>query len=162
MRKYTLKLGILWVILCLATGMAQVFTATVSGLVTDPSGAGIVGARVKVVNLETSDSREVVTGSDGRYTISQLKPGPYEVTVEAKGFQRFVEKSLTVQASQVAEFNAPLTIGETTQSIEVAATAPVLDTQSADKSVTLSGRPSPTCRLTCVIRSCWCGLQPAW
>jgi len=65
--------------------LAQVFTASLSGLVTDPTGAGVPNASVKVRNVETNDVRQTQTASDGRYTISQLKPGPYEVTVESSG-----------------------------------------------------------------------------
>src|SRR5260370_328252 len=120
--------------------LAQVFTASLSGLVTDPTGAGVPNASVKVRNVETNDVRQTQTGSDGRYTISQLKPGPYEVTVESSGFKRFVQPSLTLVASQAGEFNASLVIGDATQSVEVSAAAPVLDTQSADKSATLTER----------------------
>lgn len=124
-------------LLVAAISYGQVFTATLSGLVTDQSGAGIPSATVHIKNLETNDTREVETTSEGRYTVTQLKPGPYEVTVEAKGFKRFVQPNLTLIQSQSAEFNASMQVGEATQRIEVSAAAPVLDTQSADKSVTL-------------------------
>jgi hypothetical protein len=120
--------------------VAQVFTASLSGLVTDPADAAVPGANVKIRNIETNDVRQTVTSSDGRYIFSQLKPGSYEVTMEGKGFKRFVQPSLTLVASQAGEFNVKLVIGDATQSIEVAAEAPVLDTQSANKSATLSER----------------------
>src|ERR1700732_745076 len=120
--------------------MAQVFTASLSGLVTDPTGAGVPNASVKIRNVETNDVRQTQTGSDGRYTISQLKPGPYEVTIESKGFKRFVQPSLTLVASQAGEFNTSLVIGDASQTVEVSAAAPVLDTQSADKAATLTER----------------------
>ena len=125
---------------CVALCIAQVFTASLSGLVTDPTGAGVPNASVKVRNVETNDVRQAQTGSDGRYSISQLKPGSYEVTVESKGFKRFVQPSLTLVASQAGEFNGSLVIGDATQTVEVSAAAPVLDTQSADKSATLTER----------------------
>jgi hypothetical protein len=118
----------------------QVFTASVSGIVKDPSGAEVPGATVRLRNTSTNDARSVNSAGDGRYTFSQLSPGTYELTVEAKGFRSFVQPQLTLNASQAAEFNVPLTIGDATQRVEVAAAAPVLDTQSADKSVTLSGQ----------------------
>lgn len=127
-------------LLIASMSFAQVFTATLSGLVTDQSGAGIPGATVHIRNLETNDVRELQSGSEGRYTFSQLKPGPYEITIEAKGFKRFVQPSLTLVASQVGEFNASMEVGEASQRVEVSASAPVLDTQSADKAVTLETR----------------------
>ncbi len=102
---------------------AQVFTATLSGLVADPSSAAIPGAAVTVRNVDTSDTRKTTSSADGRYTLSQLPPGAYEITVEAKGFKRYVEKSLALVASQSAEFNVSLTLGETNETVEVEAAA---------------------------------------
>jgi Carboxypeptidase regulatory-like domain/TonB dependent receptor/TonB-dependent Receptor Plug Domain len=127
-------------LLCASLCSAQVFTANVSGLVTDPSGAAVPSALVRLRNTDTNDARTTTSGSDGRYTFSQLSPGTYEISVEAKGFRSFLEPQLTLNASQAAEFNIPLTLGDSSQRVEVAAVAPVLDTQSADKSVTLSGQ----------------------
>lgn len=119
---------------------AQVFTATLSGLVTDQSGGGVPNSALHIRNLETNDTRELQTGPDGRYSFTQLRPGSYELTVEAKGFKRFVQPSITLIGSQAAEFNPSMEVGESTQRVEVTAAAPVLDTQSADKSVTLEAR----------------------
>src|SRR4051794_14669201 len=126
-------------VLCLGLTplFAQVFTASLSGLVTDQSGASVPAASLRVRNLETNDTRELQSGPDGRYLFTQLRPGSYELTVEAKGFKRFVQPSITLTASQAAEFDARMEVGEATQRVEVSAAAPVLDTQSADKSVTL-------------------------
>ena len=118
---------------------AQVFTASLSGVVADPTGAAIPGATVSAHNTVTGETRQTTTGGDGRYTFSQLPPALYEFTVEGKGFKRFVEKSLTLIASQSAEYNVSLTLGQATETVEVEAAAPILDTQSADKSLTMSG-----------------------
>ncbi|HEY3835135.1 MAG TPA: carboxypeptidase regulatory-like domain-containing protein, partial [Bryobacteraceae bacterium] len=118
---------------------AQVFTATLSGVVSDPSNAAVPGATVSIRKLDSGDTRRTTASSDGRYTFSQLPPAAYELAVEAKGFKRFVEKSLTLVASQSAEFNVSLTLGENTETVEVQAAAPTLDTQSADRNVTLAG-----------------------
>ena len=131
----------LLLLVCLSTPLwSQVYTASLTGLVRDPSSAAVPGAAVKIRNTETNDLRDVVTSQDGRYTFSQLKPGSYEVVVEVTGFQRFLQPSFTLQASQAGEFDISLTIGRANQTIEVSAAAPVLDTQSADKGVTLSSQ----------------------
>jgi Carboxypeptidase regulatory-like domain len=119
---------------------AQVFTASLSGIIADPTGAAVPGATVTVRNTGTNDTRQTISGSDGRYTFSQLPPASYEVTVESRGFKRFVAPEVTLIASQAAEFNVSLSLGETSQTVEVAAAAPILDSQSADKNVTLSGQ----------------------
>ena len=118
---------------------AQVFTATLSGVVADPTGASVPGANVTIRNVDNGESRQTTSGSEGRYTFSQLPPASYEITVEGKGFKRFVEKGLALVASQSAEYNVTLTLGQTNETVEVEASAPILDTQSADKSLTISG-----------------------
>jgi len=138
MNKATTLLSVIGITLLLQfSSSAQVFTASISGLVADQSGGGIPNAVIHIRNTETNDAREARTGPDGHFTFPQLKPGPYEITAEAPGFKRFVQPSLTVAPSQAAEFNVPMEVGESNQKVEVSATAPVLDTLSADKAVTL-------------------------
>jgi hypothetical protein len=119
---------------------SQIFTSGLSGVITDPNGAAIPNAAVSVKNKATGDARAVKAGEDGRYTFSQLAPGVYELTAEASGFRKLVAPSLTLQASQVSEFNLNMAVGDVTQSIEVSAEAPGIDTQTANKSVTLNTR----------------------
>ena len=134
--------AVCWLLLSLLTPVCggQVFTASVSGVVEDPSGAEVPNAAVELRNNSTNDVRTIKTSGGGRYVFSQLAPGDYQLTVEASGFKRFVQPALTLNASQAAEFNVPLTLGDSSQRVEVAAVAPILDTRSADKSVTLSGQ----------------------
>jgi Carboxypeptidase regulatory-like domain/TonB dependent receptor len=120
------------------TVFGQAFTASLSGTVNDPNGASIPGATVRVQNLSTNEVRQIITGPEGHYTVSQLPPGGYQVTVEAKGFKSFVQKSLTLRANQAAEFNIPMQVGDITQTVEVAAGIVLLDTQSANQGVTLN------------------------
>src|SRR5437899_1825640 len=75
---------------------AQVAGATLSGTVTDPSGAAIVGARVAITNTATNVAREATTDSAGYYSAPNLLPGPYEVTVSATGFSATKESNLTL------------------------------------------------------------------
>lgn len=117
--------------------VAQIFTAGVSGLATDPGGAAIPNANVTARNTDNSETRQTKTTADGRYSFSQLAPGNYEISVESTGFRRAVA-TLTLQASQTAELNVAMTVGDVATNIEVSATAAVLDTQTANKSVTLT------------------------
>ena len=119
---------------------SQIFTSGLSGVITDPNGALIPYATVTVKNKATGDSRFVKASEEGRYTFSQLTPGIYELTAEASGFRKTVAPNLTLQASQVSELNLNMLVGDVSQSIEVTATAAAIDTQTANKSVTLNTR----------------------
>jgi hypothetical protein len=137
--------GLIFIILaiCISTVAAidcfgQAFTANLTGVVTDPSGAAIPGGAVRIRNTATEETRQTNTGADGRYTFSQLLPGVYELTFEATGFKTFVQRSLTLLANQSATLDPRLELGATTEKIEVTAAAVQVDTQTANQSVTLS------------------------
>jgi hypothetical protein len=102
---------------------AQVAGATLSGTITDPSGAAIVGAKVSIVNKATSATRDITTDSAGFYSAPNLLPAPYEVTVSAPGFStsRSSDVVLKVGAEQV--LNLSLSIGQSNQTVEVTGAA---------------------------------------
>ena len=126
-------------LLLLAAGLdAQTFTGNISGLVMDPGQATIAGATVRVRNEATSDTRQATTGGDGRYIFSQLPPGNYEVSVEMTGFRKSVQKNAELRVNATLELNFNLQLGEVTQVVEVTAGVTMLDTQSANRSVTLN------------------------
>ncbi len=125
-------------ILAASAANAQLTTGSVTGLVTDPGGAVIPGATVVLANSDTGDERQQETGVEGRYTLSQIQPGTYELSVTTPGFKRFVRSGIRLQANQNAEVNAALELGEVTETVEVAAAAVILDTQSANQSNTLN------------------------
>lgn len=116
----------------------QVFSVSVTGTVTDPSGQSVADAKVKIANQATGDARETVTESSGRYTVSQLQPGKYELTVSAPGFKKLVKSDITLDPGQTGEQNVTLSLGDTTQSVEVNASPQEIDTQTANKNVTFT------------------------
>src|SRR6516165_2854127 len=77
-------------------GRAQVAGATLSGTITDPSGAAIVGARVSIKNRATGVLRDAVTDSTGYYSAPNLLPGNYDVAVTAPGFSSTMESDVTL------------------------------------------------------------------
>ena len=81
-------------LLCLSflitSALAQTDTAALSGLVTDPSGASVSDAAVRLQNTATGSVRSGISGSDGRYQFTLLAPGEYEISAEAKGFKKFI------------------------------------------------------------------------
>ncbi len=110
---------------------AQGFTAVVLGTVTDSSGAVIAQAIVKATNLNTGVQGAVVTDSHGNYTIAQLQPGSYRISVEAPGFKREVIDSLTLQVDQRQLADFKLEVGQVNENVNVTAEAPDIQTATA-------------------------------
>src|SRR5712671_6459076 len=115
---------------------AQVTGATLSGTVTDASGAVIAGAEVSVRNTATGITKDTTTDSAGLYSIPNLIPGPYEVKVTAKGFSTAVQSNLTLAVGAQQSLNIPLKVGETSTTVQVTEAAPQIDLTSS----TLSGQ----------------------
>ena len=118
--------------------MAQsLLSGDISGKVTDPSSAVISGAKVALKGLDTGSSQASTTESNGTYRFSLLKPGRYSVTVSQPGFET-AEKQASVLVGQVATVDVQLTVGQTSQTIEVTGSESVL---SAAPSGTTSFTP---------------------
>lgn len=116
------------------------YNASVQGTVTDPSGAAVPNAKVTVTNQATGVSSQTTTSVSGGYTVGQLPPGNYTVTVEASGFQKSETKDVVVLAEQIRGLDVKLTVGGAEQTVTVnGATTPLLQTQDASVSKTLSG-----------------------
>lgn len=115
----------------------QAFTGTITGVVRDPNSAAIPEAVVRARNEATGEVRQVKTGPDGLYVISQLAPGSYEVSAEFAGFNKSVQTGALLRVNQTLEVNFTLQLGEVTQTVEVSAGVTMLDTQTANRSVTL-------------------------
>src|SRR5579872_2203836 len=126
--------AILGAILLLASNVSGQVNAsgTFSGQVTDPTGAGVPGAEVKITDQQTGVSVTKTTSSDGFYTVPLLKPGVYTITVSAKGFSTSVRKDLTVQIQQIVQQDFKLQVGGVQQEITVQGGAPLLNTESTE------------------------------
>jgi hypothetical protein len=132
--------SILCAVVCAASAVSlwgQAFTGTVSGVVTDPNGAAVPGAIVKARNEATGDVRQVSSGQDGLYVVSQLPPGTYEISAETSGFRKSLQTGAVLRVNQTLEVNFRLELGEVSQTVEVSAGVTMLDTQSANRSITL-------------------------
>ena len=119
--------------------IAQTDRGTITGTITDPAGAVVPGASVTALNKATGASVQSITTSTGNYTLPSLATGTYDVTVEAKGFTRYIQEGIEVQVAQTARIDVTLKIGSSTESVTVNADAPLLKTESAEQSQTLSG-----------------------
>lgn len=104
---------------------------SISGTVTDPSGAIVVSAQVKVADPATGFSRTTTTDSAGYFVISSLRPADYTVTVTSPGFRTFTQNKVTLQADQVLSLNPRLVVGSTNEVVEVQANALQVDTSTS-------------------------------
>lgn len=113
---------------CGALGWAQTVTGTVTGIVTDSSGAVVSGATVVAHNLDTGVDSNATSDAAGSYRISFLPIGPYEVTVTAQGFEKDTVPEFHLEALQTATFNVTLVPGSVSTTVSVSAEAPILNT----------------------------------
>jgi len=110
---------------------AQVDTGTILGTVTDTSGAAVRGANVTMVNEGTNATLATTTGSNGEYKFTPVKIGSYRLSASYQGFQTIAQKNVTVNVGENVVADFVLKPGNITETIEVAATTPVLETQDA-------------------------------
>src|ERR1700676_340763 len=114
---------------------AQVAGATLSGVISDASGAGIPNAGISIKNLTTGVIREVKTDGDGYYTAPNLLPGGYEITVTANGFATVVQKGITLAVGATPVLNLSMRVGQISERVEVSAAPPNVELGSS----TISG-----------------------
>lgn len=110
---------------------AQVAGATVVGTITDPSGSVIPNAQVDLLRESTGTLREVKTNESGNYTVPNLEPGTYAVTVLAPGFSKQVTNGLVLAVGQNVEQDFSLKPGGVTEEIRVTTSAPAIDLASS-------------------------------
>ncbi|NDJ10396.1 MAG: hypothetical protein EBY17_04290 [Acidobacteriia bacterium] len=128
------------VLVCCTAGLvlSQTDKASLSGLVSDPTGAGVMSAVVTVKAKGRGGERRTSTTADGHYLFALMTPGVYEMAVEAPGFKRFVATSLTLQVAQESTMNAQLALGSVAESVEVEANVSMLNTESAAQGTVIS------------------------
>ena len=131
-------LVVLFLFLCTAIGGAQTITAGVNGTVTDPTGAVIVGAQVTAVNVATNIATTGKSNQEGVYSIQFLTVGRYTVKVTAPGFTPATLGPFTLEAGQVAKFDAKLAVPGETSTVSVnQGLVPLLNTENAELGTTL-------------------------
>ena len=103
-------------------------------LVTDSSGAVVPNCKISARNEGTGVVKETTTDVSGNYRVSYLLPGLYQISAEAPNFKRAVQSDVTLDVDHQALVKFTLEVGAVTEKIEVAATTPLLQTQSAEQS----------------------------
>src|SRR5260370_20844089 len=136
MRIKGLRLALALVALGLAVSpfplFAQVTGATLSGTITDASGAVVPGAQVIIANLSTEVTRKSLTQTDGLYSAPNLPPGSYGVTVSARGFATVTRKGITVNVGGNQILDIQLKVGPASEEVEVDQGVPILQLSSAE------------------------------
>ncbi len=129
MRKLRLAFGLF------AAGISlfgQAGAGTITGTVIDPVGAVIANASIEVKNIDTGVTYPTVSTGTGNYTVSQLPPGNYQLTVKAMGFKTYSHTNLQVPAAQVVREDVNMQVGATGESVTVTAEASLLKTESGE------------------------------
>src|SRR5580658_10211753 len=134
-------LAVCVLVLGLATaGLAQELAATLTGTVTDPSGALVAGATVAVHNNETGiDVRSVITTSTGNFNITNLPAGRYTVTVRNAGFENYVANEDILNVAEKHTLDVQLKPGKASETVEVTAEDTPIQTTTAEQSGTITG-----------------------
>src|SRR5688572_3232292 len=128
MRWNVAGIAIVCAVLGLRSASGQITTGTISGTVRDATGAVLPGASVVVINEETGGSRTVQTDASGYYVAPSLNPGRYQLTASLEGFQKLVRSGIELTVGRQAVVNLDLQVGQVSQSVEVTAEAPLVDT----------------------------------
>lgn len=132
-----MQAGLLAAIL-VAGAAAQTFSGTITGTVTDSSGAAIPGVTVTLTNTVTQEVRNAATEGAGHYTFSRLLPSTYSLKVAHGGFREYLRPGISLSTNQSLELNVELTVGAVTEAVEVKAAVEMVDAQTANRSMTLS------------------------
>ena len=125
------RLATLLMVLLLATGAVWgIVTASISGTVSDPTGAVVPGAAVTARNTDTGIITTTKSNSDGFYSLPALAPGKYEVIIKAAGFEEYHQTDLVLDVNNAVRIDAVMKVGAVTQQVSVSATAVHVDTSS--------------------------------
>lgn len=133
-----------WLLLCLlgallpAPGRAQSTNATISGAVTDPTGAAIPNVTLTLKSVTTGSVSKTTSGPDGLYSFPNLRPGIYELRASAQGFKEYVQTGIELVMNALVRQDVALQLGTTVQTVEVSANASPLNTTNAEQSGSIS------------------------
>ncbi len=118
---------------------AQSVTGTITGFVTDTSGANIPDATVTVTETSTKIVHITKSNGSGVFTVPQLNPGVYDVQVEKAGFSKALRSTITIQVNQSASLTIPLAVGPTSDTVQVNGAAPLLDIDQVSLGTVIEG-----------------------
>jgi len=138
---YVRGIVVLAVCLLISQGVSAQFRGSIQGVVTDPQGAVVSGAKVTLTNLETNQSQTAESNENGIFNFNSLPPSHFSLVVEKAGFKKKFLENLQIVSEQANAVNVTLDVGEVTQSITVNADElPAIDTESGTLSGTLNSQ----------------------
>ncbi|MFB3825428.1 MAG: TonB-dependent receptor domain-containing protein [Bryobacteraceae bacterium] len=122
------------IVLAAASCYGQTVTGSLVGHVSDPSAAGVAGAKVTATEVARGVTRQTATNEAGNYTITSMDPGVYKIQIEQSGFKTFVRDTVEVAINSTVRVDASLVVGGVTETIVVTAEAVALKTDRGDLS----------------------------
>ena len=141
-QRFLTRVGLILAILPILTAalFGQAFYGSIIGTVTDSSNATLRGAQVTLTNVGTDERRQTQTNAEGIYQFLNLVPGNYRVIVELSGFKRATSEQIEVTVASAVRADMSMQLGDVTQSVEVRAVAPLLQTENANLSQVVNTR----------------------
>src|SRR5439155_442011 len=114
-----------------ASASAQIGSATITGRVTDATGSTVPNVQISITQVGTNFQYTGVTNQDGLYRVPSLQPGPYRVTFKASGFKTLVRDNIDLRTGDTLAVDANLEVGTVSESVEVSASATLLETETS-------------------------------
>jgi hypothetical protein len=135
-----------WMVLVIAvvfagSGMpvfAQGTSGSLTGQVSDPTGAAVTGATVTLINLGTNYQQTETTNGSGIYLVRPVEPGNYALTIVATGFSQYRQTGIVIHANEAATQDVHLKVGAESESVNVTANAELINTSTAELGMTVN------------------------
>jgi len=135
-----LSLGVIIALTLCVPMQAQNVYGTITGTVTDTTGAAVTDATVTLTNLATAEKHQVKSGSSGEYTFVNILPGRYRVEGTKSGFKTFVREPIIVEIESGIRVDIAMQVGSQTETVEVSAAAPLLQPETQSLGQVVEGR----------------------
>ena len=138
--RFSLVLAFVCFLVMSAAAQADVSSAAVRGRVRDAQGAAVPNAAVAARSLEQGAARAATTDSDGEFVLLTLRPGLYEITVQAQGFAQYLIKDVQLTVGQTATYEIQLEVARVTNEVTVTSSAPLIEVERTQQSNTIERR----------------------
>src|SRR5689334_13513336 len=141
------RISTFWIVLLTllpSLAHAQTGAATITGLVTDQTGAALPGVTITAKNQSTDVPYVTATNEAGNYTITSLPVGPYVVSAELTGFRSASTSTVTLEANQVARLDVKMLVGDVQENVLVTGISPILQTETTTVGEVISGTTAQT------------------